>query len=190
MERSEALLYLPLTDDHSVDDLYEQKLFEWKNFFVHRFPISKLFLKKLEQLEKLEKAYEVLGGSISEKSKTYSVNLQFEADLKQSFLQYAAERNNLKVQLYAANSAGDIIFIIQNLLKLTAAYAKVWNVPELDTNGVVVSKEVDPMDLLNAIKEAEEKGVTTIADIAKLNEGDMLLNEAKRLSLWTKMENG
>ena len=188
MERNEALLYLPVGEGELLEDVYEQKIFEWKNFFVNRFPISKLFGKKLEQLKKLDEAYRVMGGVPVSSVEHLVVDIQFEVDFKQAFLKYAEHRNQMKARLFAAHSAMDILTVVNGLLTLTRSYAKVWTSSGLETKGIVISKEVDPMDLLSAIEDAASQGVQTITEIGKLPEGHLVLNEAKRLSLWTKME--
>lgn len=188
MEKSEALLLLPIPDGGSIEEAYEQKLFEWKNFFVHRFPISKLFRKKIHQIQRLQEAYVELGGSKIKSIQGAPEIVPFDSSLKQSFQRYHSERNQLKMQLYASQSALELIVTVEGLLQITSEYAKRWSNNELDTSGIIVSKEVDPMDLLSAIHDAETQGVTTITDIGKLSDGHMVLNEAKRLSLWSKME--
>ncbi len=188
MESSEAQLFLPQKEGESLEEAYEQKLFEWKNFFVHRFPIPKLFNKKLKQLHQLEEAYKLLGGESAEVFHHSGTTKNYDSGLKESFQQYQADRNQLKLRLYAANSAVELMDVVEELLTITRAYANQWTDPDLDVSGVIVSKEVDPMDLLSAIQDAEQDGVRTISDIGKLSDGNMVLNEAKRLSLWSKME--
>ncbi|GAB5418167.1 MAG: hypothetical protein Crog4KO_32470 [Crocinitomicaceae bacterium] len=188
MKSSEAQLFLALKEGESLEEAYEQKLFEWKNFFVHRFPIPRLFNKKLTQLKRLEEAYIALGGLSSKPSQDLDLSTDYDLALKQSFQQFQADRNQLKLRLYAVNSASELIQVVEGLLQITKSYASCWTDASLDLSGVVVSKEVDPMDLLSAINNAEKEGVRTISEIRKLSEGNMVLNEAKRLSLWSKME--
>lgn len=188
MESSEAKLYLPCTDDESLEDVYDQKLFEWKNFFVNRFPIPKLFDKKIEQLKRLQEAYSDLGGSAVIGTIEPETATVFSKNLKESFLKYSEERYALKMRLFTAGSAHELTSLIQALLKLTAAYAAVWENKVLDVSGVVVSKEPDPMDLLQALNDAESLGVQTVDQVKTLPADHLVLNEAKRLSLWVKME--
>ena len=188
MKKSEASLYLSVEEGVSLREAYEEKLFEWKNFFVHRFPIPKLFNKKLEQLDRLEQAYAVLGGGNIEVPASPIKSVVYDSNLKQSFQHFFEDRNQLKKQLFAATTATEIIFIVQGLIEITRAYAKSWSAPSLDNADVLVSKEVDPVELLKAIDDAISQGVLIITDITKLSDGHMVLNEAKRLSLWAKME--
>ncbi|MDB3906440.1 hypothetical protein N9355_03110 [Crocinitomicaceae bacterium] len=186
MEKSEALLFLGISDGEELNDAYDTKVFEWKNFFVNRFPIPSLFGKKIKQLEKLEKAYTVLGGESKEVNDP-KVELVFADNFKEAFQQFSERRAFLKAQLFQAESAVDIAKVVQVLIDLTLAYAQVWNNEKLSTAGVVVSKEPDPMDLLVAIPEAEKIGVHNISKIDALPENHLVVNEAKRLSLLIKM---
>ena len=62
--------------------------------------------------------------------------------------------------------------------------------PSMETSGVVVSKEPDPMDLREAINDAAQLGVNNLSQIDQLPEEHLVRNEVKRLSLWSKMEKG
>lgn len=186
MTTSEAKQFLSLSDGDSLEDVYEEKVFEWKNFFVNRFPVPSLFRSKIKQLEKLEDAYLVLGGATSG-SGNASIELEFSSSFKEAFHQFSQRRSVLKSQLFQSESASTIGSVVQVLIDLTESYARVWNDTELDTAGVVISKEPDPMDLLEAIIDAEKRGVHNISKIDILPMDHMVLNEAKRLSLWTQM---
>ena len=187
MEKSEALLILGISHEEEAESAYEEKVFEWKNFFVNRFPVPKLFHAKIIQLDKLETAYRSLEGqsytTVNEPVKPYL----FEKDFKLAFHEYSNKRSQLKMQLFAATNAEIIKRIVLELILLTKAYASVWTDSKLDTTGVIVSIEPDPMDVLKAIEEAKLLGVHNISEIDRLPEDHLVLKEAKRLSLWSKM---
>lgn len=187
MTRNEALLHLPVEEGELLSEAYEEKLFYWKKFFVNRFPVAKLFHKKIHQLHQLERAYEVLGGVNEGNSIEIQLNIKFSDELKPAFHQFTRERNALKTLLFQARTAVDIIEIVRALLRLTEAYAEVWRLHGVSTDGSIISKELDPMDLLAALEDAERNGVITSDDITKLPEDHAVRNEAKRLSLWMKM---
>ncbi|XOV67767.1 MAG: hypothetical protein ACFHU9_01085 [Fluviicola sp.] len=186
MTKSEAKLYLEVSDLEELDEVYEEKVFEWKNFFVNRFPVSSLFRSKVKQLEKLEAAYQSLGGG-AQTPEEVLVDLYFSDSFKEAFHQFSERRSRLKALLFQASSAKLIGYIVAALVDLTQAYAQVWNDSELETNGIAVSKEADPMDLLAAIDDAAHRGVHNISEIEKLPEDHLVVKEAKRLSLWIKM---
>ena len=54
MTREEALLYLPEQDGESLEDRFEQVLFEIKQSFSTKTPVSKLISNKLRRLERIE----------------------------------------------------------------------------------------------------------------------------------------
>lgn len=187
MEKSEALLILGVEDGESIDTAYEDKVFEWKNFFVNRFPVTKLFNAKINQLEKLEVAFQVLGGHSTESKSPPVESYTFDKNFKLAFHEFSNKRSQLKMQLFAASNVEGVKRIVLELIALTSSYAYVWSDSTLDTTGVVVSREPDPMDVLKAIEEAAQLGVHNISEINQLPEGHLILNEAKRLSLWSKM---
>ncbi|MCR9173663.1 MAG: hypothetical protein NXI10_14270 [bacterium] len=186
MTESEALLFLGIEDVEELEDTYEAKVFEWKNFFVNRFPVPKLFQSKIKQIQKLEAAYQCLGGE-SDNTEPISIDLAFGTTFKEVFHQYSERRAALKARLFRANSASELVQIAQSLVDLTLAYARCWDVESLNKTGVVVSKEPDPMDLLEAINAAEARGVHNKSKIEDLPENHLLLNEVKRLSLLLRM---
>ena len=68
-------------------------------------------------------------------------------------------------------------------------YAKKW--PGIDSEGLdrpVISKEPDPMDLIQEIKSAKEKGIVNFSELLELDQDNILIKEAIRLSLWLNLE--
>lgn len=188
VEKAEAKLYLQETDDLAIEDAYEIKLFEWKNFFVHRFPVTKLYASKIIQLERVVEAYTVLSG-VSAKVSPRTIEVDFPKNLKEAFSLYTIERNRLKTEMFACTSGEGLIQIVKGLLQLTQAYALVWaNDFEL-TEEVRVSQEPDAMAFMEALNDGKSKGVNNIEDVLKLPQDHLVRSEAKRLSLWTKMDN-
>ncbi len=62
MAISNPLVLLPVNDDNSLQDLYDEKLFEFKQFFSRQLPTTKLFYAKLKKLKQITEAYLELGG--------------------------------------------------------------------------------------------------------------------------------
>ncbi len=187
MDRAEAKRFLIVPEDTSLEDAYEQELFVWKNFFVHRFPVTKLFVNKLVQISRLTEAYEVLSETTEAKSEPMAVTA-FSNDLKEAFTLYTSERNLLKQRLFACNTGTELKEIVEALIRLTRGYALVWK-SDFDLEGeVFVSKEPDAMELLAALEDAKQQEVTQIETILKLPRHHMVQTEAKRLSLWLKMD--
>lgn len=188
MKETEARLYFPESEEESIEELYEQKVFEWKNFFVNRFPVSKLFSAKLIQMATLQEAYEVLTNHES-KVRAVDYNSAFPSTLKEAFLHFEKERSRFKQRLFQSDTLAQILVVAGPFVAVTSEYAKVWRTDTDDFHGVVVSKETDVMDLLKALDDAEHMGVTKASDIFKLPENHLVQSEMKRLSLWIKMDN-
>lgn len=187
MEKAKAIIYFPDTSEDSIEEQYEQKLFEWKQFYVNRFPVSKLYASKSVQLSKIEEAYEFLTGT-SHAVQAIEFDSNFPDNLKEAFLHYEKERSRFRQLLFQCDSLAQMIVITGFFASLTAKYASVWKHDFENLDGIVVSKELDPMDLLNALNEAESLGVKTIDDISALSEDHLVVRESKRLSLWLKMD--
>lgn len=187
MDKSEAWLYFPESNEETIDDQYDQHVFEWKQFFVNRFPVSKLFLSKLSKISRIEEAYSVLT-EIHHKAELVVFNNDFPNSLKDSFLHYEKERALYKKLLFQAQNLSDIVAIISAFLEFTKQYATIWKGNYENLEGVVVSKEPDPMELLSALEGAFSKGVVAALQISQLPSENLVVQESKRLSLWLKME--
>lgn len=187
MEKAEAKIYFPDSENASLEDQYEDQLFEWKQFFVHRFPVTKLYQSKLNKINQIEAAYVCLSG-ISNSTRPVAFDYNFQKDLKSAFLHFEKERSRFKQMLFQSESLAQIAFLVESFLECVSAYAKVWYLDNLETEGVLISKESDPMDLLGAIEEAEKQDVRFKNDLSKLPDDHLLIRESKRLSLWLKMD--
>ena len=187
MEIAEARIYFPESSDESPEEKYEQKLFEWKQFYVNRFPVSKLYASKSAQLSKIEEAYELLTGDVH-LVQAVEFDSDFPRGLKASFLHFEKERSRFRQMLFQSESLAQIMVLTGLFAAFTARYALVWNNDFDNLEGIVISKEVDPMDLLKALDEAENAGVSVAADISLLPEDHLVVRESKRLSLWLKMD--
>jgi hypothetical protein len=186
MKIEEAKIYLPIEEGDELEDAFEEKLFEFKQFFTSRFPVPKLFNSKLNKLKKLTQAFEVLGGDKEEVVgfTDYAFNPE---NLSDSFSQYSMLSNEFKARIYNAKGGGELKELVIRYIELTRDYASLWQCGFQDFEGVIVSKEVDPMAL--------EKELRNEAHIKSGNDIDfnasgmkLIAQESKRLSLWLKMD--
>ena len=191
MTQKEALLFFPHTNEVEIEDLYEELLFEYKQFFINKFPLKKVFEAKEKKMLQMQKAYIHLGGKHSVCfSKSIVNNYNFPLSIKESFQLYQKERNILKNNILKSISTIELSFFINKLFNLQESYTKKWlivsNLPDTE---IQITNEPDPMSLLNAINEFNSKGGITFDDLnTKRNISPyLLLNEAKRLSLSTKI---
>ncbi len=190
MTEKEAMVYLSIQDKDEAEDVYEEKLFALKQFFLNRFPVSKLIKSKLATFKKVQTAYEALEGETEEEQQTTLVEFPQLDSLKSAFSWYHQEKNAVRLQLLAAQSHKDVEEAMMNYVQLAQHYAKHWQIPlnEDDHVGIAIGSEPDAMEIqaeLNAQEKMSENGKM---DILSLPDENCLKSEAKRLSLWLKFE--
>ena len=92
MTNKEALLFFPLTKESEIEDLYEELLFEYKQFFINKFPLKKVFEAKEKKMLQMQKAYIHLGGKYSSfLSNSIVTNYNFPFSIKETFQLYQKE---------------------------------------------------------------------------------------------------
>lgn len=193
MNKNEALLFFPFNEEDDLLDIYEERLFEYKQFFISKFPISKVFLAKEKKMLQMHESFLVLGGKInSNKNNYYFDTYTFSDSILETFNTYQNHRNDLKNFISQSTSALEISLLIHKLLELQSIYSDKWmNIEALPEKEIAISTESDPMTLLNYILEFNKLGGILFSDLnTKRNIlPEILLNEAKRLSLCRKLEN-
>lgn len=191
MTKEDALLYFPIEDDVDIDDLFEELLFEQKQFLIDRVPVSKVFDSKINKLKKIEGAYIFFGGKVEQKSSLQIEILPYNnSDLiEEVFAVFQQNKNTLKLILFNASNASEIEQITTLIFENYREFAEKW--PKIDSEGLnrpVISKEPDPMDIIQEIKSAKEKGIVNFRELLELDEDNVLIKEAIRLSLWLNLE--
>ena len=187
MTENELKIFFPFNENDDLDDLFEERLFEFKQFFIQKTIIPKVFEAKIEKLLKIDKAYNILKNNLKEQfSTSFKIENPFEIEqnILTVFNRYQIQKNEIKTQLQQSQSTVELIQYVHTLILLTKFYLDKWvDVPT--HKEIVVSKEPDPMELLKAIKEFNLKGGVNFVDISeKINIcPDILIFESKRLSL-------
>jgi len=156
MTAEEAQLFLKIENADELQDRWEEELFDIKRFLLTSTPIPKVFDAKIARLKKYAEAYEVLSGSIfiNEADEIELELIPFSEDVETAFHELHKWRTHFKQKLYTANNPCKIEQIITRWLILEGMYISKWvfaksvDIPNL----VIQSKELDPMDLLGAIK--------------------------------------
>ena len=87
-----------------------------------------------------------------------------------------------------SNNVKEIEKIVLSLLDETRLYANIWSYDYESLDGVLVSNEMDQMNVLNQIKKLELLEPIEIKAIQKLDSENVLVRESKRLSLWLKLD--
>lgn len=190
MTKEDALLYFPIEEDVEIDDLFEELLFEQKQFLSDRVPVSKVFEPRINKLNRIEEAYIFFGGEVSSNS-NFSINLlPYQNELiEESFTVFQKNKNTLKLALFNALSVTEIDQIIKSIFKNYSEFAEKW--PKAEPEGLnkpVISKEADPMEIISEIKSIKEKGIVNFSELLELDQDNILIKEAIRLSLWLNLE--
>lgn len=188
MTSEEARIYFVATEEDELENEFLTELFKHKNFFISTSPIPKVFLSRLKKLGKIQEAYKALGG-IEEKSSFEKLKSNYnDKSLGEIFREYSSIRNVFKQKIMASNAINDIKSIVLNLLEETRLYANAWSYDYESLDGVLVSNEMDQMNVLNQIKKLEAVEPIAIEAIQKLDSENVLVRESKRLSLWLKLD--
>ena len=192
MTQQEAFDYFKSSDEEEIEEIYEEKLFEYKKFFLSKVPVDKLFRGRISQLVQLQAAYTAAMAS-DEKKIAFTLSefslLPEQYDLLSVFFSaYQKVKNELKQKISRSSQANELIVLAEALVSLEKEYAKAWYSEIVTDESVIVSKEPDPMYLLESIRRFEESGGKTIDDLKKsgAEAPGLLFNEMKRLSLLYK----
>jgi hypothetical protein len=191
MNTSDAFRILQLENDTEIDEIfdrYDEILFECKNYFIHKIPIEKLFSRKIAHLKEVEKAFEFLTNRVH--YKTISLNFQTinEAEIYAQFTAFHRTKNTYKTYIFHANNITDILQVAPLLVQLEKENARVWATDIEKEETILVSKDTDPMRLLDAINHYQILGGKTFEQLKKLQNKppEVLIHEMKRLSLLFK----
>ena len=187
MTQQEASGILQVDEDNDLYDAYDEQLFEYRKFFLSKAPVSKLFEARIAKMEKLQQAFEILGGTAPQGSIVSHVPLVSQPVILDSYQAFQQAKNRLKTQLSNTRSVPELTAVVRMLVQLEHDNAGFWAAESMEED-VLVSKEPDPMYLLEAIKQYESQGGKTFAQLKNLenNPPVLLVQEMKRLSLLFK----
>lgn len=193
MTQKEALLFFPFEEGDDLHDLYEERLFEFSQFFISKTPIRKVFQAKEKKMMQMHEAFVLLGGRnvpIHFLKQNFS-DLNPTETILETFNNYQTCKNQIKNKLTKSVSAIETSYWMHQLIELEMTYSEKWFVSEIEESSqTIISKEPDPMSILSAIKEFNSNGGFTFADFVNKRNilPELLLNEMKRLSLYRKLE--
>ena len=193
MTKEEAILFFPCKDEDDFQEIYEDLFFEYKQFFLSKPPIRKVFLAKKVKMQKMHEAYLLIAGKedVVINNEMQKFEYTFSNSILDTFNLYQHYRNELKIKILKSNNSIELTPIIDQILRLQSIYSEIWGEFEIsESENIIISKEIDPMYLLLAIQEFNKLGGITFKDLhLKINISPILLiNEAKRLSLCRKLE--
>jgi hypothetical protein len=191
MTEAEARIFLGLENGDDPQEALEEQLFQFKQFFTSRPIIQSTFKSKLEKLKKLEEASKFLKLAQSD-SPVFETEIvgHFE-NILEAFQCYQILKSVLFQRIQIVHSPLELQECVEDLLRLNSEYIKLWPNTNLEAAAVILSKEVDPMELLADIKRLNEIGIVTFDDLAKeLTEPNSILRkESMRFFMLNQKEN-
>ena len=191
MTQEEAKARLNYTSGDDLEELFEQHLFEFKQYFVYKPVISRLFNAQLDKLKGASEAANVLGLYFPIAVEEELNGTTYPENIERAFLLYEKRRSELRIQMMQGVSPNELVQKVQILLAEQQAYFKCWPLVEVDEiNQIVLANEPDPMDLLKEIKTMSIRGIQNFSDLSFEENGTCVTfwNEMKRVSLLRQKE--
>lgn len=186
MTKEEAYLFFPVADEDDLQEVYEERLFEYKQFFLTKPPVKRVFLARLEKLKKMDEAYRRLANLEMTAQQVQDVQLpSFSDRILEAFLAFERLKGIQKQRIMQAIDAAALALEVRHLLELVFHYQQKWY-NEFPDEELSVSNEPDAMELLNNMRSFEKEGGMYFDDIVRLKSNAYLLNEMKRVSLLLK----
>jgi hypothetical protein len=182
MTEAEARIFLGYEPEDELEDVIEDKLFEFKQFFLSKPIIWSTFNARMEKLAKVKEAIACLG----ENEINSAVNLPVfhsTENVLDAFQSFQQVRNACFLAINRATTCQELEVIIDSLLNSHTTYASLWPDTAFVSSTVILSKEPDPMDLLSGIKSVNLSGIVTFADLAEklTDQSTCVAEESKRL---------
>lgn len=192
MTIQEAQLFFPYEANDDLDDLFDLRFFEHKQFFLSQPIIRKVFTARLAKLNKMFQAYSILLNPVVVNEPVAELGnipiQEYSSIVLDAFNQYQNLKSAIFQQIVQASDVPTLTEKVHFLLSSTEAYYSKWITDlEIDVEIERISKEPDSMEILRAIKEFNESGGSTFLDIPKQKDNLVLLKEMKRVSLLTKL---
>ena len=186
-----AALFFPFEEEDDLYDLYEERLFEDKQFFLNRAILPSLFEKRMEKMLKREEAFRTLTDSEFPEVKSSTIDFPAGNTLSEAYSYFESEKAKLFQAIFSAKNNPKVVQLIRNLIELFTQYSAYLELADtFDIKDVLLSKDPEPVTFSMAVHSFEKAGGQTIEDLQQLTfDGkETILNEAKRLSLWRKKE--
>lgn len=190
MNHSLALTLFSLSNGEHPQDKYDEEIFRFKQFFISKPIVPKLFSKKNSEMMLLHEAAvclytEIEVGELPEKE---SFDLEFSGKWKSDYNLLQLMRTRFKQKVMSAIDAPTISQTINEWIpkevKYINDYSTVFKGEEFQP--VIVSKEPDPMVLLAEIDSLEMDDSIQNLTLCRKDLPERLQNELKRLNLLTQ----
>lgn len=183
-------IHFVVQDDEYPLDRYDEYLFSFKQFFITRAVVPKLFLKKNEAMLIMHvAAVDLYPDLLLERSDADSVfsKPNFTGYWKQDFNLLQHARNEFKRLIVQANTGTSISSIVREWMTVEVEYIMRYGaIYRDDLENVLVSKEPDPMLLLEQMNKIGNTDTVDYLSRVRKELPDVLQSELKRLNLLTQ----
>lgn len=188
MDAEEAIRILGTDDADEAADLLEEALFELRRFVLAGPVLLKTFQSRMKKAAKIGEAYEILTGKQA-RATEIAIGFTPFSSFVETWLAYSTEKNRLKQLVSAATDYPSMHSAIEAMIELERGLANLFSgYTDWTAEDALVSKEPDPMYLLEWLRNAAAQGMNSIPDLYsgrdKLEPG--LAKALKRLSLLPK----
>ena len=194
MTRSEASLFFRHSAEDDLEEVWEQRFFTQKQYFLTHAPTPLVWRSKLKRLSKEYCAYLVLMEQEeieTNDSSTILKQLSFPENFIDAFHAFHQLKNQHKSEVLQAPSFPELSNAVLRWLNTELEYASYWSCPdskELEEK-VFLSKEPDPMEILKDLQVAKSTIGGTSIEGLKNNYNilpENIKKEVKRLTLLAK----
>lgn len=190
---AEAKLFFNWNENQYPGDVFVAKLFEFKTYFITKPPIKKPFFARLNKLEKMVEAYHFLLNLQSIDAPELQLEtIQFSNNWYEDFNLLQQQRSIAKQQIFKYNHPVSIRNIVTFWIDVEENYQSIYGniLVKQNTDEIIASKEIDPMELLEILKIENER--IPLNEYFLKNKAEelskILVNELKRLNLLLKLQ--
>jgi len=190
MTEQEAKLVLVSNEENSIEDVFEDELFQLKQSFLSSLPTSKLFKSKFKKITRLSDAYSALGGAQQSIIEVEQVPFDYSSNsVREVLTSFQENDSKIKLLLLSSSSTSAVIDLGAQLVGNYKAFASKWRLTTLPIEQEVRMSDIpDPMTLIQAVNEFNESGKQSFYEIKTLKNDNLLKKEAIRLTLWLNFE--
>lgn len=188
MTKHEALNYLGISDFSEASDALEEALFSLRQQIISKGNLPQLLLVRKKKLKQLEQVALVLEIKKYTNTKNILINSLDLINLINCFNLFQKNKAQILQQISFDLNFENLENCIDNLMLNLKMYASVW--PEFTSDKeeeeILLSKELDSMEMLIILKELQTKNVLNFSDLKLEILPTSLVLEIKRLNLLKK----
>lgn len=187
MNQYEALNYLGIQKESDAFEALEEELFLLRQFIISKGNLPQLLIARKKKLSQLKEVAKTLNSKIESKHNYISINQLDSSTLINYFNSFENNKALIFQQLSSGLDFEILEYSIDNLILNLKMYSSLW--PEFNSENkeqVLLSKELDRMEMLAILKELESKGVCEFSDLNEKEISETLIYEIKRLNALKK----